>query len=114
VEDGQRRQADPGRLQGRHQHHGDLYGAASLQPDARTRAWLGAWHLLSHQAIPASGLTWHAGYGFPYRLFFPANNVAVYDHTAAAPDLYRHARLILLCGVTLPPETLRAVRRRTA
>jgi len=40
--------------------------------------------------------------------------VAVYDHTAAAPDLYRHARLILLCGVTLPPETLRAVRRRTA
>jgi len=98
-------------------HHlrGDLYGTASLQPDARTRAWHGAWHLLSHQTIPASGLTWHAaGYNFPYRMFFPANNVAVYDHTAAAPDLYRHARLILLCGVAVQPDTLRTIRQRTA
>lgn len=92
---------------------GDLYGAASIQPDHRTRAWIDAWNLISHGSIPASGLTWHAGYRIPYRFFFPANNVAVYDHLAADDSLYRHARLIFLCGIAIPPETLQAVRRST-
>lgn len=92
---------------------GDLYGAASIQPDHRTRAWIDVWNLISHGSIPASGLTWHARYSIPYRFFFPANNVAVYDHTAADDALYRHARLIFLCGIAIPPETLQAVRRST-
>lgn len=36
------------------------------------------------------------------------------DKPAGDPALYEHARLILLCGVTIPPETFETIRRRTA
>lgn len=79
---------------------GTLYGASNLLPDAQTRAWHRLWHLLSHGTIPATGLTWHAeGYkGVPFRFFFPARSVAVYDHLASEPRLYEGAEVVFLTG----------------
>ena len=61
----------------------NLYGASNLVPDEDTRYWLKVWHLISHGTIPLQALNYNTPLGIPYRVLFPANNVAVYDHRAA-------------------------------
>jgi hypothetical protein len=92
----------------------NLYGAGNLVPDEDTRAWLKIWHVVSHGTIPPVALNYNTPLGIPYRVLFPANNVAVYDHTAADPRLYDAARLVFLVGKQVEPEclaTLQALAR---
>ena len=84
----------------------NLYGASNLVPDEETRYWLKVWHVISHGAIPVTALNYNTPLGIPYRVLFPANNVAVYDHTAADTALYRSARLVFLVGKRVEPECL--------
>lgn len=93
----------------------NLYGASNLVPDGDTRAWIRVWHVISHGTIPLRALNYNTDLGIPYRVFFPANNVAVYDHLAADPALYRSARLVFLVGKDVSPEcraTLERLSRR--
>ncbi|HJN19126.1 MAG TPA: hypothetical protein QGH10_26750 [Armatimonadota bacterium] len=88
----------------------NLYGASNLVPDEETRYWLKVWHVVSHGTIPTLALNYNTPLGIPYRVLFPANNVAVYDHTAADPELYRSARLVFLVGKRVEPECLAALQ----
>jgi hypothetical protein len=88
----------------------NLYGASNLVPDEDTRYWLKVWHVISHGTIPLTALNYNTPLGIPYRVLFPANNVAVYDHTAAAPRLYRSARLVFLVGKQVEPACLATLR----
>ncbi|MBT4814729.1 MAG: hypothetical protein HOJ57_28205 [Lentisphaerae bacterium] len=95
----------------RHHIRQNLYGAGNLTPNDVTRAWQRIWRVICHGTLPGTGLTWHAGgFSIPYRLFFPANSVAVYDHLADKPTLYEGVRLVFLLGVHIPPATLAAVQ----
>ncbi|MBN2449093.1 MAG: hypothetical protein JXR77_01810, partial [Lentisphaeria bacterium] len=95
----------------RHHIRQNLYGASNLAPDETTRGWLRVWRVLTHDALPGTGLTWHAdGFDMPYRLFFPCNSVALYDHLATDPRLYEGVRLVLLLGIEIPEATLATVR----
>ncbi len=84
----------------------NLYGASNLVPDEDTRYWLKVWHVISHGTIPVTALNYNTPLGIPYRVLFPANNVAVYDHLAADPELYRGARLVFLVGKQVDPACL--------
>jgi len=84
----------------------NLYGASNLVPDDETRYWLKVWHVIAHGTIPTTALNFNTPLGIPYRVPFPANNVAVYDHTAADPELYRGVRLVFLVGKRLEPQCL--------
>ncbi len=88
----------------------NLYGASNLVPDADTRYWLKVWNVISHDTIPARALNYNTPLGIPYRVLFTANNVAVYDHTAADPALYRSARLVFLVGKRVEPQCLDTLR----
>ncbi|MBP8951320.1 MAG: hypothetical protein KBI47_02940 [Armatimonadetes bacterium] len=88
----------------------NLYGASSLEPDADTRYWIKIWHVISHGTIPPMALNYNTHLGIPYRVLFPANNVAVYDHLAADPALYTSARLVFLVGKQVSPECLATLR----
>jgi hypothetical protein len=93
----------------------NLYGASNLVPDADTRYWLKVWHVISHGTIPPQALNYNTPLGIPYRVLFPANNVAVYDHTASDARLYRSARLVFLAGKQVDPAclaTLQALSRK--
>ena len=89
----------------------NLYGASNLVRSDVTQEWHQVWRLLCHGTLPGTGLTWHArGFNMRYRLFFPANSVAVFDHLADDPKLYDGVRLVFLLGVDIPPKTLATVR----
>ncbi|MBI2302315.1 MAG: hypothetical protein HYU66_25710 [Armatimonadetes bacterium] len=88
----------------------NLYGASNLEPDADTRYWLKVWHVISHGTIPQVALNYNTPLGIPYRVLFPANNVAVYDHLAADPRLYASARLVFLVGKAVSPACLATLR----
>ena len=81
----------------------NLYGASNLTPDKDTRAWLRIWHVITHDTLPVKALNYNTRLGIPYRVFFPASNVAVYDHLASDPTLYRHARIVFLVGKQVSP-----------
>jgi len=81
----------------------NLYGASNLIRDWQTSYWIRIWHVISHGTIPTNGLNWNAGFTIPYRFFFPANNVAVYDHLAADPKLFATAKLVFLTGKEISP-----------
>jgi len=89
----------------------NLYGASNLVPDADTRYWLKVWHVISHGTIPLAALNYNTPLGIPYRVLFPANNVAVYDHAASDPALYDTARLVFLVGKRIEPECLATLRQ---
>ncbi len=89
----------------------NLYGARNLLPDPDTRNQLKIWHVISHGTIPLRGLNYNTPLGIPYRVLFPANNVAVYDHRAADPSLFAAARLVFLTGKQVEPECLATLRR---
>lgn len=90
---------------------GTLYGAANLWPDEQTRYWIKIWHVLTHGQTPLAGLTWHADFQMPYRFFFPANSVAVYDHLAGDPALFDGTRLVFLTGKLISPQTYAILHR---
>jgi hypothetical protein len=92
----------------------NLYGASNLVPDDDTRYWLKIWHVLSHDTIPLAALNYNTPLGIPYRVFFPANNVAVYDHRAADPKLYAAARLVFLTGKEVDPACLATLQTLVA
>jgi len=92
----------------------NLYGATNLVPDADTRYWLKIWHVLSHDTIPLAALNYNTPLHVPYRVFFPANNVAVYDHRAADPRLFASARLVFLTGKHVEPACLATLRTLVA
>jgi hypothetical protein len=78
---------------------GYLYGAPNLLPDEETRYWIKIWHVISHGTMPIEALSYvNPAVTQPFRLMFPVNNVAVYDHLAADPMLYKSARLVFLTG----------------
>ena len=100
---------------GRHQIRENLYGASNLKPTPVTREWIRIWHILTHGTMPDTGLTWHAdGFRMPFRLFFPANSVALYDHLACDPRLYEDVELVFLVGVTVAQSTLKTLRAYVA
>lgn len=86
-----------------------LYGASNLVPDAQTRYWIRIWRVISHGTIPDEGLNWNAALKMPYRFFFPANNVAVYDHLASDPQLFSSAKLVFLTGKEISPACLQTL-----
>jgi len=88
----------------------NLYGASNLVPDEDTRYWLKVWHVISHGTIPVKALNYNTPLGIDYRVLFPANNVAVYDHTAADPALYHSARLVFLVGKQVTEGCLRTLQ----
>ncbi len=94
---------------------GRLYGAPNLLPDAQTRYWIRIWHVLTHGRTSLNAVNYsNLSIGEPFRFFFPANNVAVYDHLASDPGLYQSVRLVFLTGKLISPEcmdTLRALVR---
>ena len=95
----------------RHFIRRNLYGASNLVPNSITREWLRVWRLLTHRVLPGTGLTWHAdGFDMRYRLFIPANSVAVYDHLADDEGLYEGVRLVFLLGLTIPDTTMNTIR----
>ncbi len=86
---------------------GYLYGAPDLKPDPQTQYWFKIWNVISHGKTPLLALNFNnLSMGKPYRFFFPANNVAVYDHLAADPELYRSARLVFLTGKMISPACM--------
>ena len=91
---------------------GYLYGVPDLKPDPETRYWFKIWNVISHGTTPLGALNYNTlSLGQPYRFFFPANNVAVYDHLASDPDLYRTARLVFLSGKMVSPECMATLSR---
>lgn len=88
----------------------NLYGAGNLTPDAETRYWLKIWHVLSHGTIPPLALNYNTPLGIPYRVLFPGNNIAVYDHLAADPGLFRGVRLVFLTGKEVSSACLETLR----
>lgn len=91
---------------------GKLYGALNLNPDEQTKYWFNIWHVISHGTIPDRALNYNGpDLGIPFRFFFPANNVAVYDHLASDPSLYASAKLVFLTGKAIDPSTMALVMR---
>jgi len=60
---------------------------------------------------PGDGAELQHSTGIRIACLFPANNVAVYDHTAADPRLYRGVRLVFLVGKRIEPACLATLRK---
>ncbi len=86
---------------------GYLYGAPNLLPDPQTSYWFKIWHVITHGKTPLNAVNYNdMSIGEPFRFFFPANNVAIYDHLASDPELYRNVRLVFLTGKLISPECM--------
>ena len=91
---------------------GHLYGAPNLKPDPQTRYWFKIWNVITHGTTSLIAVNYNnLSMAEPFRFFFPANNVAVYDHLASDPDLYRSARLVFLTGKQISPECMATIER---
>ncbi|MCA0755931.1 hypothetical protein KP806_12810 [Paenibacillus sp. N4] len=116
-----------------------LFGNRGLAAPDATQSVFHVWHLLSHGTIPAHGSCMHIpGYDFPrhrlkaevpkerfpleqgwtfppeeqvHPLYYPVNNVLVYDEKVEERQLGR-PKLIIVAGERIEDETLKAVRRR--
>jgi len=116
-----------------------LFGNRTLEAPEASRSVFRAWHLLSRGAIPAHGSCMHIpGYDFPrhelkrrvppesfplpdgcpdlpatstHPLFYPANNVLVFDEFVREEQL-GEPKLVIAAGSRLSAETLRALRRK--
>ncbi|MFC4601840.1 hypothetical protein [Cohnella hongkongensis] len=116
-----------------------LYGNRGLSAGEAGRSVFQVWHLLSHGTVPAHGSCMHIpGFAFPrhklkadypqqsfplergvplapeervHPLFYPMNNVLVYDERIGERQL-GSPKLIVVAGTRLSDETLSAVRRR--
>ncbi|MFD0676284.1 MULTISPECIES: hypothetical protein [unclassified Paenibacillus] len=116
-----------------------LFGSSELVGSAASQSVFQIWHLLSRGTIPAHGSCMHIpGYSFPrhelkrevpleqfplangypckdenriHPLFYPVNNVLVYDEQVSAEQLGQ-PKLIVAGGSTLSSDTLAAVIQR--
>lgn len=117
-----------------------LYGSLELKGDYKTRSVFKVFHLLSHGKIPSNGISfWLPQFRFPtggferteenvktlplvhgvdadpseyiHSLFYPMNNVAVFDERADDETL-GHPKLIFLSGSRMTDRCIKAVRRR--
>lgn len=116
-----------------------LFGNRSSVSSQAGESIFDVWHLLSHGSIPSHGSCMHIpGYAFPrhelkqavpfeqfplkqgadfltpepvHPLFYPVNNVLVFDETVEAEKL-GNPKLILVAGSRLSEQTLQAVRQR--
>ena len=95
-----------GQLERKHWCRPWLYGASNLKRDEQTDYWFKIWNVVSHGVIPLVGINWNTGIDIPFRFLIPSNNVAVYDHTASDPQLYRSAKLVFLTGKAISPECM--------
>ncbi|WP_284645622.1 hypothetical protein [Paenibacillus silviterrae] len=120
--------------------HARLFGSREQEAPLSTSKLFEAWHLLSHGTIPAHGSCMHIpGYDFPrhklkaavpreafpltqglpepllpeglHPLFYPSNNVLVYDEFVTEEAL-GEPKLILLVGSRVPAKTLQLLRRK--
>ena len=88
-----------------------LLGSETLVSSEETREWLGAWHTITHGAVPKDALSWNyeKRYGsLPHRSFAPCNSPIVYDENVGAEDL-EGLELAFLCGLYMSEATLGAV-----
>ena len=92
------------------EYPGPLYGHVPAGPE--NTEWLNIWSLLSHGFVRSDSAShqWEARRFGSRTLFVPLHNVAVYDHTAADPGLYRTARLVFLVGKQVAPACLATLR----
>lgn len=116
-----------------------LYGNRSEKSPEAATSIFEAWHLLSHDSMPSHGSCMHIpGYHFPrhelkirvpfeqfplkqgadfiatetiHPLFYPVNNVLVFDDTVRAEQI-GDPKLILVAGSRVTEETLQAVRTK--
>lgn len=94
---------------------GWLYGSPTLHRDEQTSDWIRIWNVLTHGKLVPIALNYNnTRLPRPYRFFYPANNVAVYDHLAADPKLFSRARLVLLSGKRISLECMGTLRRLVA
>ena len=67
------------------------YGAKNLQANARTKNWMKAVHLLSHEVILHQAVDWNAGHVYENKvehiLFAPFNNVVVFEGAPGKDDI---------------------------
>lgn len=114
-----------------------LLGPGGPSAKARHTAWLDAWHLLTHGAVPRDGLSIHGTQAgreysqeqarrveeadekvgrptdYPYAeryVFTPLDGVMVFDHLVGEEHI-RGAELVVLTGEKVSDETSRAVCR---
>lgn len=116
-----------------------LFGNRTLTDVQASQSIFHIWHLLSHGTIPAHGSCMHIpgfdfprhevkanvpisqfplvdGYGFDpakwvHPLFYPVNNVLVYDHFVEEAQI-GSPKLILVGGSSLSDQTFAAVRKK--
>jgi len=93
------------------EYPGPLYG--HIPARAENAEWLSIWSLLSHGFVRTDSAShqWEARRFGSRTLFAPLHNVAVYDHQVTYETL-AGLRLIFLTGVTISPDTWKAVQRR--
>lgn len=88
-----------------------LFGAYNLKTSAESEEWLRAWHSITHGATNKLSLSWNAANlyeGQKYRCFAPANSPIVFDHEVNK-KLLENVRLVFLCGLFMPENTLKNV-----
>jgi hypothetical protein len=90
-----------------------LYGAEDLPPTPETGEWMQVFNLLTNgrtdpRAVNTNSSAYPRG---EWPGIIPAPPTAVYDHLVGEEPL-RTVRTIFLCGITISPETLTAVRGR--
>lgn len=113
-----------------------LYGSKSLHGDYKTQSVFKIFNLLSHGRIPESGISfWIPDYSFPtskysrtndnvkllplkngvhdcneyvHKLFYPMNNVAVFDERVNSQSL-GNPKLIILAGSRITEETFKVI-----
>jgi len=111
-----------------------MYGSRVLKNDKTHNSVFMAWHFLTHKTIPNNGLTWFLPqYDFPksrfpvnlesvknlprplgeqvkdwennHGLFYPLNNVLVFDHFVEYERL-KNSRLIVVAGSRMSKKTI--------
>jgi hypothetical protein len=90
-----------------------LYGAEDLPPTPETGEWMQVFNLLTGgRTDPRAVNTNSAVYPrYDWPNVIPSPPTAVFDHLVGEQHL-RTARTLFLCGITISPETLGAVRNR--
>lgn len=117
----------------------NLFGNQDLIGDKKSQSIFKVWHLLSHGTIPAHGSCMHiSGYDFPrhrlkaeipreqfplekgrswgesrkeHPLFFPVNNVVVYDEFVQEKQLGQ-PNLLIAAGSRISKPTITALRKK--
>ncbi len=126
---------DPNLPPGKLEWHAGLYGSPNIPSNEDTQAWFDLWNLLTAGATGRDGISFFkctvaaSGYERPvkadqvqslysrpvqaasHRFFVPMNNVVVFDHLVEYERL-RDIPLIVLTGVEISVETMKAVSRR--